>query len=323
MTTPIPPLPTCPNPACEQPHVIRNGSSKGRRRYLCRGCGRFFGETEGTPMYRLHTKASEVALALLIVMRRGSLRAAEEITGHKYETIGEWLRRASQHADALTAILMQDLHPSTVEIDEFWSFVRKKNGSPDEADAGERWGCLVQDRPSRFIIACATGRIGDDLVERAVTLTVARTQGRSLTWCSDGWRGYAAVLRRAYHRPGRSGKSGRPPLVVPADVRLTQLIKHRGEHGKLLAVEIRATLGEVVPNLVPAISNGSTAPSVIGLMRSPAKRMLSPNGMPLLMHSSTCSSSITTSIGDIRPCNYCLPTGCVAISTDLLLWLSG
>src|SRR5713226_8372225 len=86
-------LPTCPNPACEQPHVIRNGSSKGRRRYHCRGCGRFFGETAGTPMYRLHTPVAEVAQALLVVMRRGSLRAAEEITGYKYETIGEWLRR--------------------------------------------------------------------------------------------------------------------------------------------------------------------------------------------------------------------------------------
>jgi transposase-like protein len=78
-----PPIPGCPNPACERPHVIRNGSSGGRRRYECRGCGRFFGETEGTPMYRLHTPAAEVAQALLIVMRRGSLRAAEEITGHK------------------------------------------------------------------------------------------------------------------------------------------------------------------------------------------------------------------------------------------------
>jgi transposase-like protein len=122
----LPPLPVCPNPACEQSHVIRNGSSNGRRRYQCRGCGRFFGETEGTPMYRLHTPAAEVAQALLVVMRRGSLRAAEEITGHKYETIGEWLRRASEHAETLTATLAQDLHLSTIEIDEFWSFVRKK-----------------------------------------------------------------------------------------------------------------------------------------------------------------------------------------------------
>jgi hypothetical protein len=58
----------------------------------------------------------ESAQTLLMVMRRGSLRAAEEITGHLYETIGEWLRRASEHAQALTAILTQGLHLSTVEI---------------------------------------------------------------------------------------------------------------------------------------------------------------------------------------------------------------
>ena len=91
-------------------------------------------------MYGLHTPASEVAQALLIVMRRGSLRAAEEITGHKYETIGEWLRRASEHAEALTALLTQDLHLSLVEIDEFWSFVRKKTvplTKPMPANAGD------------------------------------------------------------------------------------------------------------------------------------------------------------------------------------------
>ncbi|HEX4208216.1 MAG TPA: hypothetical protein VHZ51_29235 [Ktedonobacteraceae bacterium] len=108
----------------------------------------------------------------------------------------------------------------------------------------------MQDRPSRFIAACAAERIGDDLVERAVTLTVALTQGRALTWCSDGWRGYATILRRAYRQPARSGKLGRPPLVVPPEVRLTQTIKHRdeheNEHGKLLSVEIRAVLGEIV-----------------------------------------------------------------------------
>lgn len=134
-----PSIPTCPNPACTKSHVIRNGSSGGRKRYECRGCGRFFGETAGTPMYRLHTPAAEVARALLVVMRRGSLRAAEEITGHKYETIGMWLRRASEHAEALSEIFTQDLHLSTVEIDEFWSFVRKKTESlvkPTLANAG-------------------------------------------------------------------------------------------------------------------------------------------------------------------------------------------
>src|SRR5258708_2057461 len=124
----------------------------------------------------------------------------------------------------------------------------KKNGEPDEADAGARWGCLVQDRPSRFIAACATGRIGDDLVERAVTLTVTRTHRRPLSWCSDGWRGYATILTGAYRQAVRSGQRGRPALVVPPDVRLTQTIKHRDEHGKLLSIEIRAVLGELIPS---------------------------------------------------------------------------
>src|SRR5438128_12539917 len=83
-------LPLCPNPQCSQPRVVRNGSHRGRPRSQCRSCKTSFGDTHGTPMYRLKTPAAEVAHALLIVMRRGSLRAAEEITGHKYETISEW-----------------------------------------------------------------------------------------------------------------------------------------------------------------------------------------------------------------------------------------
>ncbi len=119
-------LPVCPNPNCRESRVVRNGSHRGRQRYHCRSCKTYFGETQGTPMYGLKTPAAEVAQALLIVMRRGSLRAAEEITGHKYETISGWLKRAA----TLTQVLASDLHLSQVEIDEFWSFVQKKTAQP-------------------------------------------------------------------------------------------------------------------------------------------------------------------------------------------------
>jgi transposase-like protein len=122
-------VPACPTPNCRESHVVRNGSHRGRQRYFCRTCQTYFGETQGTPMYNLKTPAAEVAQALLIVMRRGSLRAAEEITGHKYETISVWLKRAATHAAALTQVLASDLHLNQVEIDEFWSFVQKKRRS--------------------------------------------------------------------------------------------------------------------------------------------------------------------------------------------------
>jgi transposase-like protein len=80
-------LPRCPNPQCPPSHVVRNRSQRGRQRYHFRSCKTSFGETQGTPMYGLKTTAAEVAQALLIVMRRGSLRAAEEITGNKDELV--------------------------------------------------------------------------------------------------------------------------------------------------------------------------------------------------------------------------------------------
>jgi len=135
-------LPPCPNPECRKSHVVRNGSHRGRARYHCRSCKTYFGDTQGTPMYGLKTPAAEVAQALLIVMRRGSLRAAEEITGHKYETIGVWLKRAAAHAEVLTQVLASDLHLSQVEIDEFWSFVQKKRAqllSRTKESAGAAW----------------------------------------------------------------------------------------------------------------------------------------------------------------------------------------
>lgn len=113
--------PSCPH--CGHEHTVRNGHVRGRQRFRCSGCQRFFGPT--TPMYRLHTPAAEVADSLLVVMRRGSLSAAEEITGHKYATLGRWLRAAAEHAEALSEVLVRGLELSAVEIDAFWSFVQR------------------------------------------------------------------------------------------------------------------------------------------------------------------------------------------------------
>lgn len=115
--------PSCPH--CNHYHTVRNGHVQGRQRFRCKGCNRFFGDTTGTPMYRLHTPAAEVARSLLVVMRRGSLSAAEDITGHKYETLGRWLRAAAEHAEAITEVLAKELGLTAVEIDAFWSFVQR------------------------------------------------------------------------------------------------------------------------------------------------------------------------------------------------------
>ncbi len=94
------------------------------------------------------------------------------------------------------------------------------------------------------MLASATGALGENLIARAVSTTVRRTHRRPLSWYSDGWHGYPAILQRAYRQPQpRQGKTGRCKLVVPDTVSLTQTIKHHDEHGHLLSVEIRVAMG--------------------------------------------------------------------------------
>jgi hypothetical protein len=54
------------------------------------------------------------------------------------------------------------------------------------------------------------------------------------------------VIRRTYRRPVPTGRRGRPPLHVPAGVRLTQTVKHHDQRGRLIGIETRATIGSAV-----------------------------------------------------------------------------
>src|SRR5262249_37565135 len=109
------------NPACARcgaAETVSKGTENGHQRWRCLACGRSFGQTLGTPLYRLKTDVAEIIRALQGVLHRGSLRAAEEQTGHNYETIAGWIKRLGDHAEAITDLLARDLHLSEVELDE-------------------------------------------------------------------------------------------------------------------------------------------------------------------------------------------------------------
>jgi hypothetical protein len=54
------------------------------------------------------------------------------------------------------------------------------------------------------------------------------------------------VLTQQDRRPVRAGRRGRPPLVVPAALQVTQTVKQRDAPGRLLGIEVRAALGPFV-----------------------------------------------------------------------------
>ncbi len=106
---------------------------------------------------------------------------------------------------------------------------------------------MIVDRQSRFVVAHASGRRREEtLATEAVRKAHARSRGRPVSWCSDGWRAYPKAIRRAYRRAVRTGRHGRPPLRVTEGLFLTQTVKHRDKRGRSLGVEVRVTIGAAV-----------------------------------------------------------------------------
>lgn len=103
------------------------------------------------------------------------------------------------------------------------------------------------DRPSRFVVAYATGPRTAGLAERVVQTTRARTAGQAgIGWISDGWEPYAETIADTYCDPmGDPLPTAGGQCVVlhrTPGVCLTQVVKHRRGR-RLVGVEVRPTIG--------------------------------------------------------------------------------
>ncbi len=109
---------------------------------------------------------------------------------------------------------------------------------------GERWGAFTIDRPSRFVVAWASGRRDRALAQTLVRTTRERTAGRvGIAWVSDGWTPYGEVIEEVYRDPLPAVGLPWEVLLPTPGVTLTQVVKHR-QGRRLERVEVRATLGE-------------------------------------------------------------------------------
>jgi transposase-like protein len=126
----------CPNEICpdygkrqsEQQHnIIRFGKTKtGRQRYRCQTCGQTFTETRDTIFYRRRTPEEEILSALACIAEGNRMSSTARITGHKEETIGDWLRAAGQHAEEIEEVLLAEYQLTRAQIDGLWAYVGNK-----------------------------------------------------------------------------------------------------------------------------------------------------------------------------------------------------
>jgi transposase-like protein len=95
----------------------------------CRTCGKAYSENHGTPFFQLNTPKDEVLRTLALIPEKGGIRAASRATGHDKNVISHWLDVAGEHCQKVNEYFLQDLSLDQVQIDEIWSYIKKRKAS--------------------------------------------------------------------------------------------------------------------------------------------------------------------------------------------------
>lgn len=232
-------------------HIVVH--SKKEQRYRCKRCGRTFSATKGTALYRMHKPHELVATVVTLLAYGCPLQAIVAAFGLDERTIHRWQRESGRQAQRVHEHIVQagGVLLTHVQADELR--VRIVGGVVWLASAlsvsSRLWlGGVVQVRRDRGLIR--------------TLLEGVRACGAfdTLLLCTDGLAAYPKQALKVLREPLRTGKRGRPRLLLPDGVMVAQAIKRytrRRVVGVLRRI-VRGTEAEVGTQL-RSTQGGATA----------------------------------------------------------------
>ena len=115
----------CPCYNQAQANNIRTHSrSKGQ--VYCNICKNMWVLTKGTMFFNLRTPIDKVVNTLLCVARGMGVNNTCEQCDVSADTLLDWQQRAAEHVNEFSLYMQQEMNLEQAQIDEFWSFIRKK-----------------------------------------------------------------------------------------------------------------------------------------------------------------------------------------------------
>ncbi len=242
----------CPDKECEKYGQMSKGNvisistyrtKSGRRRiFMCKCCNHSFSETGDTVFSDMKTPEEKVVTALKMILVQVSLTGICFVLNVKEETILGWLDRAYHKADEINKFLLKDISVTEVQLDEMWSFVKRKvskNKKEEveeeekfEAEDGKQWIWVSYAPEFRLILAMA---VGQRTFENALLLIqmTARIVFGIPCFFSDGFSSYLPALIECYHtiktfpKTGQRGRPKKPVKEPHEDLVYGQVVKKR------------------------------------------------------------------------------------------------
>ena len=229
----------CHNPQCPARGQVGQGNirvhSQAEPRYRCTSCGQTFVATKGTPFSRLRTAADLVTLVLTLLCHGCPIQAIVAAFGLEERTVAAWLARAGHHCQQMHQHVVQqgrvDLQP--VQADELWVKL-----------VGRRvWLAMAMAGPARLGLGGVLSPPRDvRLITMLVPLVRSCAHSRAILVCVDGLASYVTAFLRVFRPPVRTGRRGRPRLVLEKGLLLGQVIT-RYVQRRVVSIERRVVRG--------------------------------------------------------------------------------
>ncbi len=198
-------------------HIVIH--SRKEQRYRCKRCGRTFAATKGTALYRAHKPHALLATVLTLLAYGCPVQAIVAAFGLDERTVARWQHESGRQCRRLHEHTVQQAGGvllAQVQADELR--VRVVGGVVWLASAlsvtSRLWlGGVVQVRRDRGLIRTLLQRVRSCGAFEALLL------------CTDGLSSYPKQALKVFSEPLRTGRRGRPRLLLPEGLMVAQAIK--------------------------------------------------------------------------------------------------
>ena len=230
---------SCVNPECASYGQNGQGNLTVRKtygcdhlRYLrCRRCQGEFSERKNTPLWNTKIRESK-AVAVAEQLAEGTpIEGTARITGVTPEAIRRLARKFGRHAERFHDQHIRRLSSTSLRADERWGFAGSKRD--------QVWQAEVIDPATRPVVAFATGRRNEALIEQVMQDAAARlSYPQGVVLFSDGEPSYEKLFRPVFgrgYRPARKGSRGRfPSVLYRLSRRQAHVVVRKTRHGRRL-----------------------------------------------------------------------------------------